>query len=166
MPCRFTPDLHTVPQMYVHTETCSNVKVQKGAVKCYPKKKSIFLWVLFVAKVAFLNRLIIVHNKVTITRISSVWKAYRCCQSVSLSVVEVMFVLSISMYFCPWMEPWNMLHIWKESKSGNFFQIYLGRSYMKHFWKNSSFANHLWFSCCALLSTTFLEKAKWKECWG
>lgn len=74
-----------------------------------------------------------------------------------------MFVLCISVYFCPWMEPWNMLRIWKESKSGNFPQIYLGCSYMKHFWKNSNFANHLWFSCCALLSTTFLEKSKMKR---
>lgn len=32
----------------MHVETCSNVKVQKGAVKCFPKNvyflKSIFLW--------------------------------------------------------------------------------------------------------------------------
>lgn len=43
---------------YVHVETCSNVKVQKGAVKCYPKNVY-FLRVFFEAKVAFLNRLII-----------------------------------------------------------------------------------------------------------
>lgn len=155
----------------------------KGGSKVLSKKKCLFLWVLFVAKVAFLNRLIIADIEERITRISCLKGlqmlpkhiikccgskicnilAYKCCQSVSLSIVEVMFVLCISMYFCPWMEPWNMLHIWKESKAGNFPQIYLGHSYMKHFWKNSNFANHLWFSCCALLAPRFWKKQNEKN---
>lgn len=67
----FYPISSHCSRMYAHTETCSNVKVQKGAVKCYPKK-CLFLWVLSVAKVVFLNRLIITHISVMITRISSI----------------------------------------------------------------------------------------------
>lgn len=45
----FYPNLFSASQRYIHVETCSNVKVQKGAVKCYPKK-CLFLEGIFCGK--------------------------------------------------------------------------------------------------------------------
>lgn len=89
--CLFSPFLSSVSQKYTHVETCSNVKVQKGAVKCYPKKMFIFKVIFFCGKTCISLSLVF---KIVITWMSYVWKACKCCKCVSLSIVGTVLRVS------------------------------------------------------------------------